>query len=160
MTPNRGIGARLGPRNATGDDGDLKKGVPWPDLRFTDNGDGTVTDNLTGLIWLQNANCFGIRTWFDALSDCNNLEDGNCGLSDASSKGDWRLPNRNELESLMDFEVVSLPLVPPFVNGGWKYWSSTAYGSTQAWFMEANGVVDATPPAVRWSVWPVRDGKK
>ncbi len=32
----------------TGDDGDLEKGVAWPDTRFTDNGNGTVTDNLTG----------------------------------------------------------------------------------------------------------------
>ena len=36
-----------------------KKGVAWPNPRFTDNGNGTVTDNLTGLIWLKNANCFG-----------------------------------------------------------------------------------------------------
>jgi hypothetical protein len=36
----------------TGDDGDLRKGVAWPDPRWTDNGDGTVTDHLTGLIWL------------------------------------------------------------------------------------------------------------
>ena len=32
----------------THDDGDLEKGVTWPSTRFTDNGDGTVTDNLTG----------------------------------------------------------------------------------------------------------------
>jgi len=44
-----------------GDDGDLKKGVVWPNPRFTDNEDGTVTDNLTGLIWLKNANCFGAK---------------------------------------------------------------------------------------------------
>ena len=50
---------------ATGDDGDLERGVEKPPLkdRFTDNGDGTVTDNLTGLIWLKNADCFGSRTW-------------------------------------------------------------------------------------------------
>jgi hypothetical protein len=41
---------------ATGDEGGLQKGVSWPSPRFTDNGDGTVTDNLTELIWLQNAN--------------------------------------------------------------------------------------------------------
>ena len=41
---------------ATGDDGDLEKGLAWPNPRFTDNEDGTVTDNLTGLIWLKNAN--------------------------------------------------------------------------------------------------------
>ena len=77
----------------TGQDGELQKGVSWPDPRFTDNGDGTVTDNLTGLIWLKNANCFGQRTWANALSDCNNLASGSCGLTDGSSAGDWSLPN-------------------------------------------------------------------
>jgi len=41
----------------TGDDGDLQRGVPWPDPRYTDNWDGTVTDNLTGLMWLKDGNC-------------------------------------------------------------------------------------------------------
>ena len=50
----------------TGDDGDLEMGVPWPSPRFTDKGDGTVTDNLTGLIWLKDANCFGGRTWISS----------------------------------------------------------------------------------------------
>ena len=56
---------------ATGDDGDLEKGVAWPIPRFTDNSNGTIRDNLTGLIWLKDANCFGSRTWSEALSDCN-----------------------------------------------------------------------------------------
>ena len=42
---------------ATGDDGDLEQGVDWPNPRLTDNQDGTVTDNLTGLVWLTKANC-------------------------------------------------------------------------------------------------------
>ena len=62
---------------ATGDDGDLQRGAIWPNPRFTDNGNGTVTDNLTGLIWLKNADCFGQRSWSDALSDCNSLGAGN-----------------------------------------------------------------------------------
>ena len=41
----------------TGDDGEYQKGFEWPVPRFTDNENGTVTDNLTGLIWLKNANC-------------------------------------------------------------------------------------------------------
>ena len=40
-----------------GSDGALQKGTAWPNPRFTGNGDGTVTDNLTGLTWLQNTNC-------------------------------------------------------------------------------------------------------
>ncbi len=82
----------------TGDDGDLGKGIAWPRPRFTDNGNGTVTDNLTGLIWLKNANCFGLRAWNDAVSDCNGLNSGECGLSDDSNAGDWRLPNQERTE--------------------------------------------------------------
>jgi hypothetical protein len=50
----------------TGQDGDYQAGTPLPSPRFAVNGDGTVTDNLTGLIWLQNANCFLSRTWAQA----------------------------------------------------------------------------------------------
>ena len=96
---------------ATGDDGDLEKGVSWPNPRFTDNGNGTVTDNLTGLIWLKNANCYGTRSWANALSDANALADGICSLSDSSSAGDWRLPNVRELFSLIDFSQSS-PALP------------------------------------------------
>ena len=89
---------------ATGDDGDLQKGATLPSPRFTDNGDGTVNDNLTGLIWLKDANCFGQKDWTTALSDANSLSNGTCGLTDGSSAGDWRLPNRVELTSLVNSE--------------------------------------------------------
>ncbi len=85
-----------------GDDGDLQMGVEWPVPRLTDNNDGTVTDNLTKLVWLKNADCFGSGDWYQALIWSNNLETGSCGLTDNSSKGEWRLPNRNELLSLVD----------------------------------------------------------
>ena len=88
---------------APGDDGFFEIGVVYPILsRFTDNGDGTVKDKLTGLIWLKNANCFGQRTWSNAISDANGLADGSCGLTDGSQAGDWRLPNMNELNSLVN----------------------------------------------------------
>ena len=70
----------------------MKKGVAWPNPRFKDNGNGTVTDNLTRLIWLKNANAFGLRTWEQALSDANALASGSAGLTDGSKAGDWRLP--------------------------------------------------------------------
>ena len=70
---------------ATGDDGDFKGGIPFPEPRFADNLDGTIQDNLTGLIWLKDANCFGERTWSQSLSDCNGLTSGQCGLADDSS---------------------------------------------------------------------------
>ena len=112
---------------ATGDDGDLKKGVAWPTPRFTDNNNGTVTDKLTGLIWTKNANCFGLKTWYKALSDAATVADGTCDLTDGSKAGDWRLPNIRELQSL--FPYTTLPAGHPFINVGNRYWSSTTYAS-------------------------------
>ena len=111
----------------TRQDGDLQKGVEWPDPRFTDLLDGTVIDHLTGLIWLKDANCFGERTWVQALSDCNNLATRACGLSDGSVAGDWRLPNVKELLSLVDYGsfIPALPPGNPFTNVEITYWSST-----------------------------------
>jgi hypothetical protein len=112
----------------TGQDGELQKGLQWPDPRFTDNGDGTVTDNLTGLIWLKNANCFGWIDWNDALEASNNLAAGQCGLNDGSGSGDWRLPNISELHSLIDHDNYdpALPSSHPFISVHESYyWSST-----------------------------------
>jgi len=95
------------PSQPTGSDGDLKKGVAWPEPRFTAS-NGTVRDNLTGLIWLQNADynsttsTTGTTTWAGALSFCNALKSGQCGLNDLSTVGQWRLPNYFELVSLLD----------------------------------------------------------
>jgi len=63
---------------AAGDDGATQRGVAWPSPRFTDNlvngvSNGTVTDNLTGLVWLKDANCFGVQNWTSALSKANSL---------------------------------------------------------------------------------------
>ena len=44
------------PCPGTGQDGEIQAGVAWPSPRFNDNGNGTVTDKLTGLMWTQNAN--------------------------------------------------------------------------------------------------------
>jgi hypothetical protein len=150
---------------ATGDDGDLEKGVPWPNPRFTDNSDGTVTDNLTGLIWLKDANCFGQRTWSNALSDSNGLENGECGLTDGSNTGDWRLPNRFELESLLNLgnTYPALPSGHPFSNvQSLYYWSSTGYdydAHLYAWHVRMYyGSVGYGQKDNSSYVWPVRGG--
>jgi len=131
---------------AAGDDGDLQKGLSTsPDPRFTDNLNGTVTDNLTGLTWLKDASCLGGQTWANALGAANTLADGNvaCGLSDGSVAGDWRLPNRNELTSLLDLGTFNpaLPAGQPFTNFvSSSYWSSTtvASNSSLAWIVGFN----------------------
>lgn len=127
---------------AAGDDGTYKAGVSLPSPRFSDNNNGTVTDNLTGLIWLKNANCFGQVGWLTALNEVNNLQDGECSLTDGSVAGTWRLPNIRELHSLIDFNYFG-PAIShgPSLGGcgpdcplanlpgggiGGTYWSSTA----------------------------------
>lgn len=87
----------------TGQDGEKQAGVDWPNPRFTDNGDGTITDNLTGLIWLKNANSFVQLKWSDALNACNSLYADGFELDDGSVAGDWRLPNVRELSSLIHY---------------------------------------------------------
>jgi hypothetical protein len=109
----------------TGQDGEYQYGTPWPEPRFTDNLDGTVTDHLTGLVWLQNAWCFEQRNWAGALSDANGLASGSCGLTDGSAEGDWHLPNVRELYSLIDFETGMLPVDAPFTPARTYYWTST-----------------------------------
>ena len=114
---------------AVGDDGSAAKGVAWPFPRFTDNNDGTVTDHLTGLIWLKNAGCLGASVWSNALIAANQLASGACGLTDGSVAGQWRMPNVNELESLVDVSQSnpSLPAGNPFTSVANSYWSSTTY---------------------------------
>ena len=159
---------------ATGDDGDLGKGVPWSDPRFTDNLDGAVIDNLTGLIWLKDANCFGIRTWDEALSYCNGLADGSCGLTDGSSAGDWRLPNRRELFSLIHIQYFG-PAIPntrgidqwsegdPFNSvRSALYWSSSTYITSEfsAFYVNMfNATVGQRGKLDQNYVWPVRGGQ-
>jgi len=156
-------GASLTDCAGTGQDGELRAGVPWPAQRFTDNGDGTVTDNLTKLVWLKNANPFGFRTWDQALKDCQHLASGSYGLTDGSKAGDWHLPNIREIESLVDYNRFgpSLPeghLFQDTIRPS-SYWTSTsvAYAPTQAMF-----IILGVGPAIFESkehsffVWPVR----
>lgn len=126
-----------------GDDGDLEKGVASPNPRFRDNGNGTITDFLTGLIWLKNTDCLVFYFWSAALSAASTIANGYCGLSDGSVPGDWRLPNARELHSLVDFGNINpaAPVGNPFSDGLCCYlaWTSTI-SSTSPWVVDfANG---------------------
>ena len=156
---------------AGSDDGALRAGLAWPNPRFTDNNDGTVTDNLTGLIWLQNANCFSVRSWNEALADANQLASGACGLTDGSTAGDWRLPNIRELLSLVHYGYEMPPLSntagsgrhttgDPFIGvESFEYWTGTHFQySGRAWYVQfICGRTSMEVYATQYRVWPVRD---
>jgi hypothetical protein len=101
-----------------GQDGSYQKGCPTVD-RFVDNGDGTVTDNCTGLMWQKEtapgANAY---TWQTALQYCEGLE--------LAGHDDWRLPNVRELQSIVDFGRTTPPIDPVFDAMKEWYWSSSA----------------------------------
>jgi hypothetical protein len=86
---------------ASGDDASAYSGVPLTSPRFIDGGNGTVTDTVTGLIWLKKADCIR-QPWAGAIAAVNALASGQCGLSDGSAAGSWRVPNRSEMLSLVD----------------------------------------------------------
>ena len=169
-----GEGGFVIPCAGTGQDGDKRGGVAWPNPRFVDNGDGTVMDMLTGLVWLRNANCFGQRTWVDALADANCLASDAFGLTDGSVAGDWRLPSVNELQSLVDYEYYLPALSNTAGTAQWTEgdafsgvqsdycWSSSSYAyyPQYAWAVALDvGDVHAGYKTLTGYVWPVRAGQ-
>jgi hypothetical protein len=98
----------------TGQDGDLQKGVV---RSYTDNGDGTITDNETGLMWEKKSDDGGIHDKDDTYSWSDAFAVFIAGLNTANFAGhnDWRLPNRFELESLLDLGNQD-PSVDPVFN--------------------------------------------
>ena len=147
---------------ASGDDGDLERGVGWLANRFLDNGNGTITDNLTGLMWTKNADLAGgTKTWQGALDYVKSMNSG-AGLG---GYHDWRLSNRKELFSLIDHSKwdPALPASHPFQNVQYdSYWSSTthAYNTDYAWVVGMwYGGVKFSSKSNSTSVWPVRSGQ-
>ena len=69
--------------------------------RYVDCWNGTVTDTVTGLIWLQDATCFGVVDWASGNTLVAGLADGQCGLMDGSRPGQWRLPTAEEWQATM-----------------------------------------------------------
>lgn len=149
---------------APGDDGDLQMGHAWPMARFVDNSDGTVTDSLTGLMWvkapLSLVNNVSNQTWASALTFCVELA--------YAGHSDWRLPNVRELCSMLDYSQVepAMPKGHPFVGvpTGNFYWTSSTYAenTNQAWIVDLVwGAAEYTRSKTRQCrVWPVRGGKR
>jgi hypothetical protein len=152
------------PCAGTGQDGEIRAGAAWPNPRFSVNGD-CVTDNLTGLMWPKDGNIpNGVMNWNGAIDFANNLT--LCGYSD------WRLPNWNELQSLLNFDQLD--------PGAWLntqgfqnvqlfgYWSSSSsyWGGGEAYraFILSFGrnpleYGNAADKGAGFYVWPTRAGQ-
>jgi hypothetical protein len=115
----------------TGQDGDIRAGAA---LRYTSNGNGTITDHNTGLVWEKKtaANMFDAYFWDEAFDYVARLN-----AATFAGYGDWRLPNIRELQSLIDYGHFDPAVSPEFndcANGSCtvsgSYWSSTSVGSS------------------------------
>ena len=156
----------------------LNVGVPWPTPRFSRtfcdstgpcaeqfvdcdlNSPDVVTDNLTGIVWAENANLDGLKTWANALTFTEDLTI--CGYVD------WRLPNSKELFSLIDRSQSNpaLPSLYPFTNVqsvlNDLYWSSTSYAFDPAGAWTIDLLIGSLIPLLKTDsafVWPVRGGQ-
>lgn len=142
---------------------------------FTDNNDGTVTDTETGLMWDK---CSWDQTWTGPLpDDTNTCEYAASTYQWAAALGlaviangdnhrdynDWRLPNKNELESLVDITRSSPAIDPAFPDTpNWFYWSSTTYAPVPAyaWYVDFfNGLTVANALGSGSHVRLVRSGQ-
>lgn len=159
----------------TGHDGDVQAGAT---LAYVDNGDGTVTDVNTGLMWEKLSDDGSIHdkdtfyTWDNAFA----VKVATLNSGSFAGYTDWRVPNRKELESILNLENVS-PAVSPAFNTGCVaactmltcsctglsgfYWSSSAYAYFPqfAWFVDFSvGVVDTSGKSSTDCVRAVRAG--
>ena len=123
-------------------------------------GQVVVTDNATGLMWVYNANgagCFsgGTKTWTQAITSAESLT--------FAGYSDWRLPNINELISIVDYGRYNPAITPNYFRNtkAAYYWSSTTYTSNSgfAWYIEFyNGYASGVTKANSYYVRPVRGG--
>lgn len=138
----------------TGQDGEYRHGKPWPLPRF-DAQSGAVIDRLTNLLWHHTADiAAGPVSWEEALAAVTELNAENTSLN-------WRLPNINELESLVDCASYkpALPGHHPFTEVQDIYWSATTslYEPDWAWalYLDKGAVGVGQKGFARFHAWAV-----
>lgn len=164
------------PKVAPGNTATAGAGKEWPATRFVVDASGKcITDNLTGLMWAKNASLLGTGTWGDASTPGTaqykvaqmNTNSGATGYH-LCGYSDWRLPNINELLSLVNYAATQSGSTPAawlnaqgFTNVQLgSYWSSTAYKGSNAWRVDfPNGRSYYAAIDNNLYVWPVRGGQ-
>jgi hypothetical protein len=139
--------------------------------RYRDNGDSTITDHDTGLMWeKKNAgNVLDVFSWTDAMTVLAGL---NCTSADGTTLGcslyhDWRLPKVNELVNIVDLGVAGCGFGSPCIDPVFgptspsaDYWSSTTYATNPlgAWYVNFGGGQDVGAKTAGDYVRAVRGG--
>ncbi len=112
-------------------------------VRFADNGNGSITDALTGLIWFKKASADSL-SWENALLYADSCTAG--GFSD------WRLPNVKELQSLSDIKLVNPCFNKSYLQfTGRKFWTSTTLPNQtgSAWYLDNRYGITTYDPKTR-----------
>lgn len=138
-------------------DGRRESGLAWPGGRFVVIGE-TVLDQLTGLEWLRRASLSGeVVSWGEAIDLVAALNGAGSGYEPP-----WRLPNINELESLVDcsHHAPALPATHPFQMVCPVYWSSTTSSFEPSWawalYLDKGALGVGFKQGRHFHVWPVR----
>ncbi len=141
----------------TGQDGELQAGVAWPNPRFSVDGTGNcITDDLTGLMWARHDTQSG--TWQLAFDVAKNLD--LCGFAD------WRIPNRKELLSLVNYGADNNGIW--LLDNGFTFqvesilWSSSSVAGSadKAWaLLVLPGILTTQAKSPGISFLPVRAGQ-
>ena len=135
--------------------------------RFCDNGDGTVTDLNTCLVWLQDADCLGTADWSGAIQKPPfELKDTVCGLDDGSKWGEWHLPSLGELKGLIQGSPLLVCDPGPCTHHGFKdiqsdrYWTSGKDNDPGSVVYFVHTAFDDSQglavPTSTFYIWPVR----
>lgn len=157
------------PCAGTGQDGEIQAGAT---LRYQDNGNGTILDRNTGLVWEKKSDDGGIHDqddsypwdeafdYVDALNNiCANDETVDCSVdADCAGVGggcgfagerDWRLPNAKEIQSIMNYEVFA-PSVSSAFNNNCTAGATVLTGSCTATSLTWTSTTFARNPSSAW----------
>ena len=143
------------------EDGATQRGVSWPYPRFQDNGNGTVSDLMTGLMWLKDAKMITSQYPFgNAVMEAQYIT-GFCGYYD------WYLPNINEMRSLANYGQIGNEYLSSFFSNCSStdnWWTSTSFPNNPglnaySFDMNANTITTSNKTST-FCVWAVRGNSK
>ncbi len=143
-----------------GDDGNLQKGVVWPDPRFykyNDDANSPIVDNMTSLMWYPSS--------FFVPAESENFWNSSLTTVDTKNQygfSDWFIPNVNEIETLTNYSSDSLDWLNSYINLiSTPLWTSTSFSEVEAYALNYNAqfISYGYKDSLSYYVLPVRQAK-